>query len=207
MASLTRWEWVWVNSWSLWWTGRPGVLQFMGSQRVGYNWATELNWTELNCLTQDSLITPARSRWQKVMGFRDGSFRVFGTTYQPTAPVSEGSFHLTSVTIGFPITPPMDHTPQPSGLPSSVQKNLHISSLVSLKVLVAQLCLTLCNTMNCSPPESFVHGILQARVLEWVANPFSRGSSWPRDWTQVSCIADGFLTVWATRECLSNQGT
>ena len=48
MASLTQWMWVWVNSRSWWWTGRPGVLQFMGSQRVGHNWATELNWTELN---------------------------------------------------------------------------------------------------------------------------------------------------------------
>ena len=43
---LTRWTWVWVNSGSWWWTGRPGVLQFMGSQRVGHNWATELNWTD-----------------------------------------------------------------------------------------------------------------------------------------------------------------
>ena len=43
-ASLTRWTWVWVNSGSWWWTGRPGVLQFMGSERVGHNWATELNW-------------------------------------------------------------------------------------------------------------------------------------------------------------------
>ena len=47
-ASLTRWTWVWVNSGSWWWTGRPGVLQFMGSQRVGHDWAAELNWTELN---------------------------------------------------------------------------------------------------------------------------------------------------------------
>ena len=44
MASLTRWTWVWVNSGSWWWTGRPGVLRFMGSQRVGRDWATELNW-------------------------------------------------------------------------------------------------------------------------------------------------------------------
>ena len=43
MASLTRWMWVWVNSGSWWWTGKPGVLQFMGSQRVGHDWATELN--------------------------------------------------------------------------------------------------------------------------------------------------------------------
>ena len=48
MASLTRWTWVWVNSGSWWWTGRPGVLRFMGSQRVGHDWATEMNWTELN---------------------------------------------------------------------------------------------------------------------------------------------------------------
>ena len=46
MASPTRWMWVWVNSGSWWWTGRPGVLQFMGSQRVGHDWVTELNWTE-----------------------------------------------------------------------------------------------------------------------------------------------------------------
>ena len=44
MASPTQWTWVWVNSGSWWWTGRPGVLQFMGSQRVGYDWATELNY-------------------------------------------------------------------------------------------------------------------------------------------------------------------
>ena len=45
MASRTRWTWIWVNSGRWWWTGRPGVLQFMGSQRVGQDWATELNWT------------------------------------------------------------------------------------------------------------------------------------------------------------------
>ena len=48
MASPTRWMWVWMNSGRWWWTGRPGVLRFMGSQRVGHHWATELNWTELN---------------------------------------------------------------------------------------------------------------------------------------------------------------
>jgi len=47
MASLTQWTWIWVDSGSWWWTGRPGILRFMGSQRVGHNWVTELNWTEL----------------------------------------------------------------------------------------------------------------------------------------------------------------
>ena len=47
MASSTQWTWVWVNSGSWWWTGRPGVLRFMGSQRVGHNWVTELNWATI----------------------------------------------------------------------------------------------------------------------------------------------------------------
>ena len=64
-----------------------------------------------------------------------------------------------------------------------------------VKVKVGQLCPTLCNPMDC-----IVYGILQARILEWVAFPFSRGSSQPRDRTQVSRIAGGFLTSWATRE-------
>ena len=51
MASLTRWTWVWVNSWSWWWTGRPGVLRFMGLQRVGHDWVTELNWTEYSVVS------------------------------------------------------------------------------------------------------------------------------------------------------------
>ena len=67
-------------------------------------------------------------------------------------------------------------------------------------VLVAQLCLTLHNPIDCSPPGSSVHGILQARILEWVTIPFFRGSSQLRDWTQVSWIAGRFFTVWATRE-------
>ena len=50
MASLTRWTWVWVGSRSWWWRGRPGMLQSMGLQRVGHNWVTELNWTELNVM-------------------------------------------------------------------------------------------------------------------------------------------------------------
>ena len=59
----------------------------------------------------------------------------------------------------------------------------------------APSCPTLCDPMGCSPPSSSVHGILQARILEWVAIPFSRGSPQPRDRTQVSCIAGRFFTV------------
>ena len=55
------------------------------------------------------------------------------------------------------------------------------------------------NPMDCSPPGSSVHGILQARILEWAAISFSRGSSWPRNQTHVFCIAGGFFTVWARK--------
>ena len=67
------------------------------------------------------------------------------------------------------------------------------------KVLVTQSCLTLFDPMDCSLLGSSVHGILQARMLEWVAMPFSSGSSQPRGWTLVSYIECRFLTVWATR--------
>ena len=83
----------------------------------------------------------------------------------------------------------------------------HLLSVVkwkrkNVKGLVTQSCLTLCNPMNWSLPGSFVHGIPQARILEWVAVPFSRGSSWLGEWIQVSCIEDKLFTIWATKECV-----
>ena len=61
-----------------------------------------------------------------------------------------------------------------------------------------------CDPMDCSPPGFSVHGILQARILEWVAISFSRRTSWLRDQTRVSCIAGRFFTSWATRETLAS---
>ena len=69
---------------------------------------------------------------------------------------------------------------------------------------VAQSCPTLCNPMDCSLPGSFVHGIFQARILEWVAISFSRRSSQPRDQTQVLQIVVRLFSVWATREVQAN---
>ena len=66
--------------------------------------------------------------------------------------------------------------------------------------LVAHLCPTFCDPVDCNQPGSSVHGILQARILEWVAFSFSRGSSWSRDRTRVSYIIGRFFTIWATRE-------
>ena len=69
---------------------------------------------------------------------------------------------------------------------------------VKVKALVTQLCPTLCDPMDCSPPGSSVHGISHTRIWEWVAIPFSKGSSQPSEWTWVSCIAGRFFTIKAT---------
>ena len=122
------------NSGSWWWTGRPGMLQSMESQRVGHNWVTEWNWCLLNtCYMPRTILSTCHMKWSEV----------------------------------------------------------------------AQSCPTLCDPMDCSPPGSSVPGILQARILEWVAICFSRGSSWPRDQTYVSCIAGRCFNLWAIREACS----
>ena len=74
-----------------------------------------------------------------------------------------------------------------------------MSSGKKVKVLAAQSCLTLCNSMDCSPPYSFVHGILQARILEWIAMPFCKGFL-IQGTNQVSCIAGDFFTTWAIKD-------
>ena len=102
------------------------------------------------------------------------------------------------------------HRRKPTRLPcpwDSPSKNTGVGCHFLLQCLkvkseseVTQSCLTLWNLMDCGLPGSSVRWILQARIPEWVAISFSRGSSQPRDWTLVSCITDRFFTVWATRE-------
>ena len=79
---------------------------------------------------------------------------------------------------------------------------MHQEILKWSEVLVTQSCLILCHPIDWGSPGSSVHGILQARILEWVAGPFSRRSSRLRDWTWVSCIAGRFFTIWATKVAL-----
>ena len=69
------------------------------------------------------------------------------------------------------------------------------SILFLLACSVPPSCLTLCNPMHCGPPGFFIRGISQARILEWIAVSFSRGSSPPRDQTYISCVAGGFFTT------------
>ena len=85
---------------------------------------------------------------------------------------------------------------------------LHISYFivkVKSKSEVAQSCPTLCDPMDCSLPGSSVHGIFQAGTQVWVTISFSRGSSQPRDRTQVSCLVGRHFTIWATREAPSSS--
>ena len=121
--------------------------------------------------------------------------------------ISGGQQRDSAIHIQVSILP---QTPLPSRLPHTIGKGslsyticpcwLSILNDISVPlkwsgVKVTQSCLTLCDPMGYT-----VHGILQARILEWVAFPFSRASSQPRDWAQVSCTAGRFFTSWATRE-------
>ena len=101
----------------------------------------------------------------------------------------------------------IDGSPPGSPIPGILQARvlewvaISFSNAEKWKVKVKSLgCVWLCNPMDCSTTGSSAHGILQARVLEWVAFPFSRRSSQLCDRTQLSNIADGFFTNWATRE-------
>ena len=90
--------------------------------------------------------------------------------------------------------------PMDCSLPGSSVHGISLCVWVCGCMLLAQSCLTFCNPMQCSSPGSSVHGTSRARILKWVTIPFSRGSSQPRDQTQVSHIAGRFSTIWATRE-------
>ena len=104
--------------------------------------------------------------------------------------------------------------PQFKSINSSVLNFLYSPTLTSMCVCVcvcvcevAQSCPTLCDPVDCSPPGSSIHEILQARILKWVAISFSRGSSRPRDRTQAFLFAGRHFNLWATREALSHPYT
>ena len=101
MASLTRWTWVWVNSGSWWWTGRPGVLQFMGSQRVRHDWGTKLNWTELEWKSRKSRDTwsnrqiwPWNTKWSRAMTNRVLPRKCTGHSKHPFPTTQEKTLHM-----------------------------------------------------------------------------------------------------------------
>ena len=147
-----------------------------------------------------SLITPGgatgketgcQGRRHKRLGLIPGSGRSPGVgNGNPTLVFLPEKFHGQSwawLSMQVPHTHTHTHTHTPLKL---------------IKYLHTQLCLTLCDPVNCSPPGSSVRAILQTRILEWVAIPFSRGSSQPRDWNGVSYIAGRFFSISVTREAL-----
>ena len=166
---------------SLWWTGRPGVLRFMGSQRVRHDWATELNWT--NVLHQHSevvlwnlLSIQMLFRW--ICGGESG-LPVLFLCHLRTAPLTQMYWTVfwtlrERARVGWYGTMALKHV------------NYHVWFF--------------CDPTDDSPPGSSVHGISQARILEWTAISFSRGSSRPRDWTHISCTGRQILYHWPTRE-------
>ena len=145
---LSQWTCVWAGSGSWWWTGKPGVLPSMESQRVRHRLR---DWTELKHVKQcfGRLIRNTEEFWADL------------GIWSMNASLGGGG-------------------------------------------VVAELCLTL-GTLS-SLPGSSVHGVLQARILEWIAISFSRGSSQPRNRTLVSCISGRFFSNWATREVFFQSG-
>ena len=96
-------------------------------------------------------------------------------------------------------------------IPLLFQMTVYLSSRLLITCLiperqseVTQSCPTLCGPMDCSLPDSSIHGFFWARILEWVAISFSRRSSRLRHWTQISCIVGRCFTIWATREDISS---
>jgi len=192
MASLTRWTWVWVNSGSWWWTGRPGVLRFMGSQRLGHDWATELNWTwellyVVSCHLQ--IVTVL------LLPFQLGVFKNFFLVYL--------------LWLGLPMLCWI----------KVLNVGVLVLFLILEEMLSAFHCWVWCELcachgcmlsqsvvsdsmqpMDCSPPGSSTYGISQASILEWVSISSSKGSSWSRNRIHVSCTGKQILYHWAIWE-------
>ena len=98
MASLTQWTRVWVDSGSWWWTGRPGVLRFMESQRVGHDWATELNWTEL---LYDIVVVFATHSHESAMGVHVFPILTLPPSHLPPHPIPLGSLSAPALSALF----------------------------------------------------------------------------------------------------------
>ena len=178
MASPTLWTWVWASSRRWGRNGEPGVLQSVGSQRLGHNWETE------------QPFMPSPPKWGK-----------------------KNCFHLQANYLQFysslPPGPPESLKVHADSRKCSIFYKLNFSNLFMKMVWsippnmsggccccsVANLCLIL---LDCSPQGFSVHGISQARILEWTDISSSKGSSWPRDRTRVSCISRQILFHWLT---------
>ena len=153
-ASLSQWTWVWASSGS--WT--PGVLQSMGSQRVRHDWATEPNWQVLS----EDLVSALAAAAGILVNNWDRGKKCLCRIAEQWAGGSLG--HHPSLWL------PKFHL-------HLVDRNRTFCFVCSMLLCLLSCfsCAQLCSSMDCSPPGFSVHGILQARILEWVAMPSSRG--------------------------------
>ena len=154
-------------AWKIPWTEEPGGLQSMGSLRVRHDWATSV-----------SLFTFMhwRRKWQPTPVFLPGESQGRGAWWATVYGVAQSWTRLKRLSSSS------SSTIADTNVMRTDQDELILCS-------VAQSCPTLCNPMECSPPGSPDYGIFQARILEWGAISYSRGSSRPRDGTYVSCIS------------------
>ena len=167
-----------IFGWKIPWMEEPGGLQSKGSQRIGHNWTTAHVHTGMGS---------SPWVWASISySFQSHHSPRISCKWCAQYMLTRGSWGVLSLFVLL----------------------ICICQLSFFfffsKVSVAKSCPTLCDCMDCSLPGSSVHGISQARLLEWVAIYFSRGSSQPRDRTWVSCVAGRFFTIWATREALKN---
>ena len=198
LASLTWWTWVWANSGSWWWTGMPGVLQSMGSQRVGYSWVTELNWLVIRSdwqwgwaayqiifLNTTSVFCLFILTWRNLFDLRFGGERLYckdstgGPGWAPD-PLLRDWGDLDGNGVLF-------HHQDDMGGGQGVKVSTAAHQALRCVACMCMLShVQFWNLMDSSLPGSPVHGISQARILEWVAISSSRGSSRPRDQTCIS---------------------
>ena len=171
-------------------------LLSMGSQRVGHHWVTSLSLSSILAWRIPWTVEPGRLQ---SMGLRRLQHNWETNTFTHFCGRQVGISRIRIQVQGglFPNPLCLTLVYAQNGNPSAIDQWL---PNVKVKMLVAQSCPTLVTCMDYSLPGSSVHGISQARILEWVAIPFSKVSSWPMDWIQVFCIAGRFFTIWATRE-------
>ena len=165
-------------AWKIPWMEEPGGLQSMGSLRVGHDWAASL-----------SLFTFMhwRRKWQPTPVFLPGESQGRGSLVGCRLwgrRVEHDWSDLAAVAAAEDSCRPSVISPK-----HGTWRRAEYNTYAALRAKSLQSCPTICSPVDCSPPGCSVHGILQAGILEWVAVPSSRGSSPPRNWTQVSYVS------------------
>ena len=185
-----------VLAWRIPGTGEPGGLPSMGMHRVGQYWR--------DLAAAGALATPVPTGWAHEHSGHSDRGGIWDWFQHPTSQgCSSNCLHWLSN------LPTMETEADPSGR-RHFSRQRGGGKLITLCVLSCfLLCLTPCDPTDCSPPGSSVHGILQTRILEWVAVPSSRGSSQPRDGTciflSLPAFAAGFFTtrpIWEAPVCV-----